>query len=123
MRILADTHVLLWWLADDEVLAPWHRDALADGRNDVYFSAVTVAEIAVKASLGKIDAPADVAGALTDGGFTELPFTAEHAVRLRDLPWHHLDPFDRMLACQAAAEGLTVATVDGRFQSYGVPIL
>ena len=123
MRILADTHVLLWWLADDPSLPVHHRDAMADERNDVFFSAVSISEIAIKASLGKLEAPANPAAALLSGGLEALPLTAEHAERLRDLPWHHRDPFDRMLVAQAQCEGLVVATLDGQIGAYAVDVL
>ncbi len=122
MKILADTHVLLWWLADDPALPDRHRKLLADDDHLIYFSAVSIAEIAIKASLGKLDAPGDAAAALTSGGFEPLPFTAQHAERLRDLPWHHRDPFDRMLVCQAAVDDLTLATSDRRLTEYGIAI-
>lgn len=121
MRLLADTHVLLWWLADDARLTTRHRELLADGTTDVLFSSVSVAEIAVKRSLGKLEAPADVASVLVSTGFVELPFTAAHATLLGALPWHHRDPFDRMLVVQATVEELTIATVDTRVTQYDVP--
>ncbi|QCB92324.1 type II toxin-antitoxin system VapC family toxin [Cellulomonas shaoxiangyii] len=123
MKVLLDTHVLLWWLADDPRLSARHRDVVADGRNDVYYSAVSIAEMAIKTSLGKLEAPAGVPAALEAQGMTPLPFTAAHAERLRDLPWHHRDPFDRMLVAQGQVEGLMVATVDARIRAYDVPTL
>ena len=123
MRLLVDTHVLLWWLADDSRLPARHRTALADASNDVWFSAVSIAEAAIKSSLGKLTAPAEMADVLVDGGFRELPLTAKHAAMLRTLPWHHRDPFDRMLVSQAGAEGLVLATVDRRFAEYDVTVL
>ncbi|WP_166844334.1 type II toxin-antitoxin system VapC family toxin [Isoptericola sp. BMS4] len=121
MRVLADTHVLLWWLADDPNLSPEHRRVLADRRNDVHFSAVSVAEVAIKASLGKLEAPEGMAEVLVEGRFAPVDLTAEHAERLRHLPWHHRDPFDRMIVAQAQVEGMTVATVDPAFRDYDVP--
>lgn len=123
MRLLADTHVLLWWLAEDGRLSAVHREALADASNHVCFSAVSIAEIAIKTSLGKLSAPGEPAQALVDGGFLELPLTAEHAAVLRTLPWHHRDPFDRMLIAQAQVDEMTVATVDPRFAGYDVRVL
>lgn len=123
MRVLADTHVLLWWLADAPDLSTVHRAALADAENEVFFSAVSVAEVAIKVSLGKLEAPDGLQGALTDDGFTELPLTAEHAARLRDLPWHHRDPFDRMLIAQAQCDRLVLATADPRLAAYGVELV
>ncbi|MDR1808032.1 MAG: type II toxin-antitoxin system VapC family toxin [Propionibacteriaceae bacterium] len=122
MRLLLDTNVLLFSLSDDPRLAPF-RDALEDPANDVFFSAVSGVEISIKASLGKLAVPADYLAAVTDQGFAELPFTAAHAGLVRDLPWHHRDPFDRMIIAQALAEGLPVATTDGAFAAYGVTML
>lgn len=123
MRILPDTHVLLWWLADDERLTPRYRVALEDASNHVWFSAVSIVEVAIKSSLGKLRAPHDAAQVLSAGGFLELPLNAEHATALATLPWHHRDPFDRMLLAQATVEGMVLATVDPRFGAYGVDLL
>ncbi len=118
MRLLLDTHVLLWWLADAPQLRADHREVIADGANEVLFSAVSVAEVTIKQSLGKLEAPRNISGAASAAGFVELPFTARHAERLRDLPWLHRDPFDRMLVGQALAEGLELLTVDPRVRAY-----
>ena len=83
---------------------------------------MTVAEIAIKASLGKLDAPDDLLPTLHAGGFDELTFESRHAEVLRTLPWHHRDPFDRMLIAQAIAEQLTVVTADPHFAAYGVEL-
>ena len=123
MRILADTHVLLWWLADDPRLPVRHREALADTSTEAHFSAVSIAEVAIKSSLRKLEAPPEVADALEHGGFLELPFTSRHAALLRSLPWHPRDPFDRMLVAQAMADGLTIATVDERVALYDVRVV
>jgi len=123
VRILADTHIVLWWLADDPALPAALRGAVADSRNDVLVSAVSVAEISIKASLGKLEAPDDLVETLATEGFETLAFTAEHAATLRHLPWHHRDPFDRMLVAQALSDGLVLATVDRRLSDYGVPLL
>lgn len=118
MRLLLDTHVLLWWLADAPQLGADHRALIHDGQNDVFVSAVSVAEISIKASLGKLDAPQNVAEAIIESGFTELDFTVAHGETLRSLPWHHRDPFDRMLVAQALVEGLTLLTLDSRVREY-----
>ena len=122
MRLLLDTHVLLWWLADDRRLGADHRALIADASNTVLVSAMTVAEIAIKASLGKLDAPDDLLPTLQAGGFDELSFDSRHAEVLRTLPWHHRDPFDRMLIAQAISEQLTVLTADPHFAAYGVDL-
>ena len=123
MRILLDTHVLLWWLSDDPRLPKQIADAVADGRNGVFVSAMSVAEIAIKSSLGKLAAPDDLATAMDTSGLAGLPFTAEHARQLSALPWHHRDPFDRMLIAQASVEAMTFATVDAACRSYDVRLL
>ncbi|TQL02026.1 type II toxin-antitoxin system VapC family toxin [Cellulomonas sp. SLBN-39] len=123
MRILADTHVLLWWLGDDPRLPDRHRTSLSDGATEVLYSAVSIAEIAIKTSLGKLVAPADLVRALDDEGFTPLPLRPAHAAALRDLPWHHRDPFDRMLVAQAMVEDVALASVDARVAAYDVRIV
>ena len=122
MRLLLDTHVVLWWLADDRRLTAEHRVLIADASNVVLVSAMTIAEIAIKTSLGKLEAPDDLLPTLETGGFDELPFESRHADLLRKLPWHHRDPFDRMLIAQAIAEQLTVLTADPHFAAYGIEL-
>jgi PIN domain nuclease of toxin-antitoxin system len=122
VRLLLDTHVLLWWLAD-EGLAPGARTAIADPGNVVAVSAVSAWEIAIKKALGKLDAPDDLEDQVRDSGFDPLPVTIADGLRAGALEPHHDDPFDRMLIAQAEAEGLTVVTRDKRFADYGVPLL
>lgn len=123
MRVLIDTHVLLWWLADDAALSELHRDTVANPDHDVLVSAITMAEISLKSSLGKLVLPDGFDDAVLNAGFEELPFTAAHSIALRQLPWHHRDPFDRMLLAQARTEGLVFATADARCTHYGVQVL
>lgn len=122
MKALLDTHVLLWWLADDPHLSEKHRAIIASADNEIFFSAMTVAEISITSSLGKLDAPASILDVLQSGGFSELAFTAEHAELLRVLPWHHRDPFDRMLIAQAAVERMPLLTGDRRIASYEIEV-
>ncbi|MBI3962980.1 MAG: type II toxin-antitoxin system VapC family toxin [Deinococcus sp.] len=124
MRLLLDTHVFLWWLADDRRLGQASRKAIADAKSLVHVSAVTVWELAIKASLGRIDlGGADLANEIPANGFIELPIVAQHALVAGSLPRHHHDPFDRMLIAQAQVEGLQVVTHDKVFQKYGVPVM
>jgi PIN domain nuclease of toxin-antitoxin system len=122
MRLLLDTHVLLWTLEGHARLAPF-RAAVTDPGNAVFFSAVSVAEIAIKSSLGKLEVAPGYVEALVGAGYRELALTAEHAQGLAGSAWRHRDPFDRMLIAQAMAEGLTVATVDPEFAAHGVQVL
>jgi PIN domain nuclease of toxin-antitoxin system len=120
LRILLDTHVLLWWLSDDAQLLPRLRAAIADPENELQVSAITFAEISIKQSLEKLEAPYISDDLLTEQGMIGLPFVAAHARRLRELPLHHRDPFDRMLIAQAIEEDLLIATADPRMSRYDV---
>lgn len=123
MRLLLDTHALLWALAAPSRLPPRIAKALRDPSNTVFVSAASAWEIAIKASLGKLSADVDeIVHAVVDVGFDELSVTLAHARRVRDLPSHHRDPFDRMLVAQALEEGLALVTHDGVLRAYRVPI-
>ena len=121
MRLLLDAHALLWWLANDPTLAPSARVLIADQANEVFVSAATVWEIAIKRELGKLVAPAGVASVLAVEGFDEIAVTGADGEAAAGLPEHHRDPFDRMIVAQAARLGLTIVTRDTAFASYGVP--
>lgn len=124
MRLLLDTHVLLWWLAGDDALPPGMAVAIGDAGSEVFVSAATVWEISIKQALGKLDFPVDeISEILVAGGFSPLPITVEHARLAGALPRHHADPFDRMLVAQARHEGLTIATVDDSIRRYAVATL
>lgn len=122
MRLLLDTHVILWWLNASEELPGEMRDLLAT-EPAVYLSAVSPWEIAIKQSVGKLSGPADLAERARDSQFTPLPITAGHGVRAGRLPQHHRDPFDRMLVAQAQMEELTIVTRDKWIHYYDVPVL
>lgn len=120
MRLLADTHVLLWWLGNDPRLRPDHRSLIEDHATTVLVSAATVAEVSIKASLGKLVAPEMSEEFLTTQGFSLLPLSVRHAQAIRDLPWHHRDPFDRMLVAQCLVEQVPILTVDERIRAYAI---
>jgi PIN domain nuclease of toxin-antitoxin system len=123
MRLLLDTHVLLWWLKGDEVLSPEALSAISSPASTVYVSAVSIWEASIKRSLGRLEAPSDLAEWVTKAGFIEIPIVVHHAEHAGSLPPHHLDPFDRMLIAQAVLEGLTIVTRDPAFAAYDVPLL
>jgi PIN domain nuclease of toxin-antitoxin system len=120
ISLLLDTHTFLWW--DDAKLAGGVVDRIRSAQ-DVFVSAVSAWEIAIKAALGKIVANAPLAEAIRDYGFSALPITLEHGDAVRALPRHHRDPFDRMLIAQAGVEGLSIVTADPQFAAYDVPIV
>ena len=122
MSLLLDTHVVLWWLADDPALAEEIKDRV-DHEPDVHVSAATIWEIAIKQALGKISAPEDLPERVRASGFRELPIDFSHAAAAGRLPLIHRDPFDRMLVAQARCEGLTLVTSDQYCQQYEVAIL
>jgi PIN domain nuclease of toxin-antitoxin system len=122
MRLLLDTHVVLWWLDDSPELSGEVKDLL-DTEPGVYVSAVTPWEIAIKQSLGKLEGPEDLAERVRDCQFTDLPVTAGHGVRAGRLPAHHRDPFDRILIAQAQIEGMTLVTRDKWIPEYDVRVM
>ena len=122
MRLLLDTHVVLWWMEDSAELSDEVK-ALLDTEPSVHVSAVSPWEIAVKQSLGKLDGPDDLAERVRDSQFTPLPITAGHGVRAGRLPVHHRDPFDRLLVAQAQIEGMTLVTRDKWIPQYDVRLM
>ena len=120
MRLLLDTHVLLWSLTEPRKLRRETRDALQSASNDVYVSAVSGWEIAVKRALGKLRAPDDLEAGVRQQGFLPLHLTFLHAEQAGALSPHHGDPFDRMLVAQAQVEGLAIVTRDARIPLYGI---
>ena len=122
MGLLLDTHVVFWWLTDDATLADDIKATL-DHEPDVYVSAATIWEVAIKQAIGKLPEPAGLPGRIRDSGFAELPITSQHAITAGRLPPIHRDPFDRMLVAQAQHENLTLVTRDRRCQKYEVAIL
>lgn len=122
MRYLIDTHVLLWWLDASPELSGDVRDLLRT-EPEVYVSAVTPWEIAIKHSLGKLPGPPELLDRVRNVQFKPLPITGEHGVYTGHLPWHHHDPFDRLLIAQAQLEELTILTRDTWIPKYDVSIL
>ncbi len=120
MKILLDTSILLWWLNDDPTLGDLARELIASPDNLVFYSAVSIWEIRLKQSIGKLDLPDDFADALANQMFEVLSVTVEHAHALRDLPPLHGDPFDRLLIAQARCERLTLVTRDSILRQYDV---
>lgn len=122
MSLLLDTHVVLWWLTDDPALSDDIKTRL-DHDPDVYISAATIWEVAIKQAIGKLASPADLPERIRDSGFTALAISFEHAITAGRLPLIHRDPFDRMLVAQAKCEDLTLVTHDSRCRKYEVSVL
>ena len=121
MRLLLDTHVLLWWLADDRKLGKAAREIIANPNNDVHVSTASIWEAAIKAALGRLEVELDdVEDAIIRNGFRPLPIGFRHAITAGRLPMLHRDPFDRMLVAQASVEELRVVSHDRVFERYGL---
>lgn len=124
MRLLLDSNAFLWAYARPEELSAASRHAIADIANDRWVSIASLWEIAIKLSIGKLSLPNDnLAAAISHLAVTVLPISVVHIGRAQALPFHHRDPFDRMMIAQAMEEGLTIVTRDRHFPAYGVPIL
>jgi PIN domain nuclease of toxin-antitoxin system len=124
VRLLVDTHAALWWLADDRRLSATAREALA-GAEEPLLGAGTLLEVSIKASLGKLEAPAEWAEELLREGFALLGISLAHAHAYRALPYVEVggkalrDPFDRLLVCQAEVEGVPILTRDPEIVAHG----
>jgi len=123
MKLLLDTHVILWWLADDPALKSDARSAISDTSNLVHVSAVSLWEIVIKRGLGKLRLPDDWADVLMREPFRQLSIDCRHALMVGGLPAIHKDPFDRLLLAQCLDEELTLVTHDATLQRYNVPVL
>lgn len=125
MKLLLDTHVLLWAAGSPAQLPPEARAMLENPDNELLFSAASLWEIAIKRSLGRTDFQVDarvLRRGLLDNGYLELSITSEHAVFIDSLPAIHKDPFDRILIAQATVEGITLLTADALVAQYAGPI-
>ena len=124
MRLLLDTHVFLWWVEDAPALSRKARAAIANAENQCFLSVASSWEMAIKLSMGKLKL-ADaierfVPQQLAENGFSQLGIDFRHVARVAALPFHHRDPFDRLLVAQAMEEKLPVVTSDPLFKKYGV---
>ena len=125
MKLLLDTHLLLWAAAQPDQLSAAARKQLNDPDNELLFSAASLWEIAIKSARGREDfrvQPRVLRRALIDNGYKELPITSDHAVGIDALPRLHKDPFDRLLLAQAFFEGLTLLTSDAQLAGYPGPV-
>jgi PIN domain nuclease of toxin-antitoxin system len=124
MRLLLDTHALLWWVEDDERLSAGARKAIASASAECHVSLVSAWEMAIKSQLGKLKLATPVRqyfpSQLAANGFAQLDIAFRHVARVEALEFHHRDPFDRLLVAQALEEKLTLVSADAVFDRYGV---
>ena len=125
MRVLLDTHLLLWAAGKPNRLSTTARKLIDSPANELLFSAASVWEVAIKRGLGRSDFQADprlLRRGLLDNGYTELPVLSDHVVAIESLPPIHKDPFDRLLVAQATVEGITLLTADSVVAEYPGPV-
>jgi PIN domain nuclease of toxin-antitoxin system len=123
LRLLLDTHAALWWLSGDKRVGDEAARQLGDDTNQILLSAAVVWEVTVKRSLGRLEAPDDFVAAMLSGGAHAVAVTVEHATAVERLPWHHRDPFDRMLVAQAGIERAAIVSRDPALSAYGIPVV
>jgi len=124
VRLLLDTHAFLWFSSGDPRLTTSAKELIADLENDLLLSIASVWEMAIKSSLGKLDLPDTLEAFLSSAqehvSFQILPIELSHATYVAALPFHHRDPFDRLLVAQATVEGIPLLSADSRFELYAV---
>jgi PIN domain nuclease of toxin-antitoxin system len=122
LRLLLDTHVVLWELEGTRTVQPVAQRVI-ERATELLFSVVSFAEIGVKAAIGKLVVPEDLREHILQSGLRVLGLAPTHGLEVSDLPLHHRDPFDRLLISQARSEGLTIVTADKRFAAYDVAVI
>ncbi len=122
MNIIIDTHIFLWALTDPSKIKAAKRSALEDLSNTIFVSAVSIAELMIKASIGKLEIDFDPVALAKESGFALLDFKAEAALMLKDLPFHHKDPFDRMLIAKSITDDFPIMTEDLKIKKYNCPV-
>ena len=127
MKALIDTHTFLWWNTEDAQLSPRAREIIADGKNEIFLSAASAWEIAIKAAKGRLVLPEEptiyVPSRMSLYRIQPLPVQVSHALRVYELPPHHADPFDRLLVAQCQMESLPLVTKDEEIRRYDVETL
>lgn len=127
MKLLLDTHAFVWWATEDDRLSDRARELISSDDNEIFLSAVSAWELAIKAELGRIALRTDPVSLIPElmelNAFQGLPVFVSHALAVRWLPAHHRDPFDRLLVAQAVVEGLTLVTRDPQIARYDTPVV
>ena len=127
MRYLLDTHTFLWWNMDDAQLSSLAKELIADGNNEIFISAASAWEIAIKTARGRLTLPEDptryVSNRLSLHGFQALPVQIHHAVQVYKLPLHHADPFDRLVIAQSQIESMSLISADMEIRKYEIEVI
>ena len=123
MKILIDTHIFLWAIAEPHKLSPNHKEALERLSNTIYVSAVTLVELMIKSSIGKLDIDFELIDIIKQSGFELLDFSGEDALGLKEMPFYHKDPFDRMLISQAINRKFYLMSEDSKFEHYDCKLI
>lgn len=126
MRILIDTHILIWHLEDDEQLSSHHGQLIEDPSNTVLISIASFWEIAIKTSRGKLELSKSIEDLISEierSSIAILPIESKHIIQVSKLPFHHKDPFDRMIIAQVLVENVPIISTDSNFSKYGVTLL
>ena len=127
MKALLDTHAFLWWISDDPRLSEKAKEIIADGRNELFFSAASGWELSIKAGLGRLEIPEDLQRFIFDqlsrNAIQVLPIYLSHALHAGSLPVHHRDPFDRILVSQAILEQIPLLSADPQISHYPVEVV
>ena len=123
MKIIIDTPIFLWALSDPSKIDKSRRDQIELLSNTIYVSAISVTELMIKSSIGKLAIDFDVLEMIEKSGFEQLDFTANDALGLKEMPFHHKDPFDRMLIAQAEANGFFIMSDDSKFSLYDCKLI
>ena len=127
MKILLDTHIFLWWITDDSRLSARAREMMSKSHNELYLSAASGWEIAIKSRLGRIMLPKKpdmfIANQLALNSIISLPIEMSHALHVHNLPYHHHDPFDRIIIAQAQLEKFPVLSADPQFKKYKINLV
>jgi PIN domain nuclease of toxin-antitoxin system len=123
MRIIIDTHIFLWALAEPHKIKPEKREQLETATNTIYVSSISITEIMLKASMGKLNVNFDPVQAAKESGFEILDYRGEDALPLQNLPFHHKDPFDRMLIAQSLSRDYAIMSDDSKFNAYDCKLI
>lgn len=123
MKVIIDTHIFLWAVSDPEKLSAKQIEILERPSNIIYVSSVSITEIMIKVSIGKLEIDFEPIAIAKESGFELLDFSSQDALALKEMPFHHRDPFDRMLISQSMNRDFALMSEDGKFEVYGCKLI